>query len=111
MPHLPKTAILSGLGFFSVHKILWTYWMFWGKGIFHFTNKNNSSNILLLILLEMIDALDAEMHFLDYKKYWKGWTEEMVKEIKGDYSEDFPELQEAYDKVLAYAREQGYFDQ
>ena len=59
-----------------------------------------------------IDALDAEIHFLDYKKYWKGWTPEMVRELKPwENVKEFPELEEAYEKVLDFAKKEGYFDQ
>ena len=58
-----------------------------------------------------IDALDALMHFLDYKKAWKGWTEEMVRKYHGSYVELFPELKESFDKLLKYCKEEGYFDQ
>ncbi len=59
-----------------------------------------------------IDSLDAEIHFLDYKKYWKGWTPEMVRKVKKwENVKEFPELEEAYEKVLKFAEEEGYFSQ
>jgi putative hydrolases of HD superfamily len=58
-----------------------------------------------------IDALDALMHFLDDKKAWKGWTEEMVRKFHGHYVEQFPELKESFDKMLEFCNQEGYFDQ
>ena len=58
-----------------------------------------------------IDALDALMHFLDDKKAWKGWTEEMVRRYHGAYVELFPELKESFDKMLEFCNQEGYFDQ
>ena len=59
-----------------------------------------------------IDALDSEIHFLDYKSAWKGWTPEMVREVKPwNLVKEFPELEEAYEKVLAFAKKECYFDQ
>ncbi len=58
-----------------------------------------------------IDALDAEIHYLDYKKEWKGWTPEMVRDLKPwKLVKEFPELEDAYEKVLKFAHEEGYFD-
>lgn len=58
-----------------------------------------------------IDALDSLAHELDYKKDWRGWTEEMVRRYHGKYMEDFPEINEAFNKMLAYCRNKGYFNQ
>jgi putative hydrolases of HD superfamily len=61
-------------------------------------------------LARAIDALDAEIHFLDYKSEWKGWTPEMVRKLKPWHLvKEFPELEEAYEKVLSYAEKEGYF--
>jgi putative hydrolases of HD superfamily len=35
-----------------------------------------------------IDALEAEIHELDYKEDWKGWTEEFLRESKLKYIEE-----------------------
>jgi putative hydrolases of HD superfamily len=59
-----------------------------------------------------IDSLDAEIHFLDYKEFWKGWTPEMVRKLKfKDNVKEFPEVEEAYEKVLEFATKEGYFNQ
>lgn len=57
-----------------------------------------------------VDALDAELHELDYKEDWKGWTEEFLRRTKGPLFEEFPEIKEAFEKTLAYCREKGYFE-
>jgi len=62
-------------------------------------------------LAKAIDALDAEIHELDYKEDWKGWTEEFLRKTKGPLFEEFPELKKIFEKTLAYARERGYFKQ
>ena len=58
-----------------------------------------------------IDALDAQIHEMDYKEDWKGWTEEFLREKKGYLFETFPELKEAFEKVMKYLREENYFNQ
>ena len=58
-----------------------------------------------------IEYLDAEIHFLDYKEYWKGWDENKVRRLKGLYHKEFPEVNEAFEEMLAYARKEGYFGQ
>ena len=58
-----------------------------------------------------IDKIDAMVHELDYKKRWKGWTEEAVRNLYGKGLEEFPELQEVLDKTMKYCAEKGYFDQ
>lgn len=58
-----------------------------------------------------IDYFDAELHELDYKKDWQGWTEEFLREKKKEVMKEFPELDQAFEELLAYAREKGYFNQ
>ena len=58
-----------------------------------------------------IDNLDAEIHELDYKKDWKGWTKEFLIEKKLDFFEDFPELKKAFNEILEYLVENNYFNQ
>ncbi len=58
-----------------------------------------------------IDALDAELHELDYKEDWKGWTEEFLQKKKGPLFEEFPEMKEFFEESLRFAREGGYFNQ
>ncbi|PIN73822.1 hypothetical protein COV20_01765 [Candidatus Woesearchaeota archaeon CG10_big_fil_rev_8_21_14_0_10_45_16] len=56
-----------------------------------------------------IDALDAIIHFLDYKEYWKGWDEAMVRKYHGEKMKSFPLLQKTFEEILSYVKKQGYF--
>ena len=58
-----------------------------------------------------IDALDALIHFLDYKAYWKGWDEVMVRKFHGKHMAAFPELERTFNNILTFVRSEGYFDQ
>lgn len=58
-----------------------------------------------------IDKLDAEIHELDYKEDWKGWTEKFLRHEKERYFKEFPKLKQAFEKIVIYASENGYFDQ
>ncbi|MGE0793339.1 MAG: HD family hydrolase [Candidatus Woesearchaeota archaeon] len=60
---------------------------------------------------KIIDTLDAEIHELDYKKDWKGWTKEFLIEKKMKYFEEFPKLKEVFLEFLNYAEKEGYFSQ
>ena len=56
-----------------------------------------------------IDALDAVIHELDYKKDWKNWTEQFLREKKRPWFAEFPELQQAFAEILDYLGKEGYF--
>lgn len=56
-----------------------------------------------------IDKLDATLHELDYKKDWKGWTEEMVRGYNDHYFEEFPEIKSFHEELLKFVKEQGYY--
>ena len=58
-----------------------------------------------------IDALDAEIHELDYKEDWKGWTEDFLRRKKGPLFEEFPELKKAFEEIMIFAKKEGYFNQ
>lgn len=58
-----------------------------------------------------IDALDAEIHEMDYKEDWKGWTEEFLRRKKGHLFEEFPELKDAFEKIMKYMKKEGFFNQ
>ena len=60
---------------------------------------------------QAIDKLDAEIHELDYKEDWKGWTEEFLRKEKEIYFKEFPKIREAFEKITNYLKENGYFDQ
>jgi 5'-deoxynucleotidase YfbR-like HD superfamily hydrolase len=57
-----------------------------------------------------IDALEAEIHELDYKEDWKGWTLDFLKDKKSALFIEFPELNEAFNDILEYLVKGGYFD-
>ena len=56
-----------------------------------------------------IDALDALIHFLDYKSYWKGWNEEMVRKFHGKHMSTFPEIEITFNEILSFVEKEGYF--
>lgn len=58
-----------------------------------------------------IDAFDAELHEMDYKKDWKGWTEEFLRKSKEKYFADVPIIKKAFEETTKYAKDRGYFDQ
>lgn len=57
-----------------------------------------------------IDHFDSLIHELDYKVDWKDWNEDMVRNFHG-VSIQVPEIKEAFEKVIKYVRENGFFDQ
>lgn len=57
-----------------------------------------------------IDALDSQIHELDYKEDWKGWTKEFLINKKRVFLLDFPELIVAFDELIVYLEENEYFD-
>jgi len=58
-----------------------------------------------------IDALDAEIHELDYKEDWKGWTEEFLRKKKEPLFEGFPLLLEMFEESIAFCLKNGYFEE
>ena len=58
-----------------------------------------------------IDALDAEIHELDYKENWKGWTEDFLRKKKGPLMEEFPVVKKAFEEIMDFSKKEGYFDQ
>jgi putative hydrolases of HD superfamily len=58
-----------------------------------------------------IDVLDAEIHEIDYKQDWKGFTEAFLRKNKEHYFEGNPELKEAFERIMVYLKENGYFEQ
>ncbi|MBR9682945.1 HD domain-containing protein [Candidatus Woesearchaeota archaeon] len=58
-----------------------------------------------------IDRIDSLIHELDYKKDWKGWTEEMVERFHGPDIKEVPLLEEAFNKLLKHCNQEGYFNQ
>lgn len=58
-----------------------------------------------------IDQIDAVIHEMDYKEDWKGWTADFLREKKGRYFEPFPEIKEAFEKIISEMEKEGYFSQ
>jgi len=53
--------------------------------------------------------MEADIHELDYKEDWNGWTEEFLKQEKAHLFNEFPELKNSFDELVVYLRENGYF--
>lgn len=60
---------------------------------------------------KMVDAFDAEIHEVDYKEDWKGWTREFLIEKKAPLFEEFPPVEELFYELLEHFEREGYFDQ
>jgi putative hydrolases of HD superfamily len=58
-----------------------------------------------------IDLLDAEIHGMDYKEDYKGWTEEFLRKHKERYFKEFPELEAFFEEAVKYFHNNGFFDQ
>lgn len=56
-----------------------------------------------------IEQLDAEIHELDYKEDYKGWTEEFLRKAKGKYFDEFEPLKAVFEGIVLYLRQNGYF--
>lgn len=57
-----------------------------------------------------IDVLDAQIHELDYKSDWKGWTEDILRKHKKKKVEHFPILDKFFEDLIKLLRTEGYFD-
>jgi len=58
-----------------------------------------------------IDAFEAQIHEIDYKKDWKGWTKEFLLKSKLNCFEDFPEIKKDFLDLCKYLEKEGYFSQ
>lgn len=58
-----------------------------------------------------IDKLDANIHELDAKPDWKGWSEQKVRQYFEPAYADFPEIKRVFRELLRYVGEHGYFNQ
>lgn len=56
-----------------------------------------------------IEALEADIHELDYKNDWKGWTEEFLRQEKEHLCDEFPVLKEAFEELVIYLKKNKYF--
>lgn len=57
-----------------------------------------------------IDNLDAEIHELDYKSDWKGWTEKFLRKSKEKYFVGFPKLKTAFEEVMKHLKKNDFLD-
>ena len=60
---------------------------------------------------KIVDFLEAQIHELDYKKDWKGWTKEFLIDKRLKYFNEFPKLKQLYLEMMDYLEENGYFNQ
>ena len=58
----------------------------------------------------LIDKFEAQIHELDYKKDWKGWTKEYYINGLLPYFQSFPELRSYFDDTVIFLEENGYFE-
>jgi putative hydrolase of HD superfamily len=58
-----------------------------------------------------IGQLDAELHDMDYKQDWKGWTEKFLRDKKTKYYKEFPLIMELFEEFLKYSNENEFFNQ
>ncbi|MGV8162795.1 MAG: HD domain-containing protein [Candidatus Nanoarchaeia archaeon] len=58
-----------------------------------------------------IDVFDAQIHEIDYKQDWKGWTKEFLINKKLKHFEEFPELKQDFLDLCEYLEEEGYFSE
>lgn len=55
-----------------------------------------------------MDNIDAMIHEMDYKKDWKGWSDEFLRSRKEKYFEEFPKLKEFFEELLTYLVDNEY---
>jgi putative hydrolases of HD superfamily len=59
----------------------------------------------------MIDVFDAQIHEIDYKKDWKGWTKKFLLDNKLKYFDEFPQIKKDFLLLADYLEEEGYFSE
>lgn len=57
-----------------------------------------------------VDVLDAQIHEMDYKDDWKGWSEKFLVDKKAHLFKEFPELERDFFELVDFLRVNGYFD-
>jgi len=57
-----------------------------------------------------IEALEADIHELDYKQNWKGWSEEFLRQQKEHLFDEFSLLKQSFEELVAYLKTEGYFE-
>jgi len=59
-----------------------------------------------------IDILDAQIHEIDYKEDWKGWTKDfLLNNKRSECFNYYPELKEEFLNLLNHLEQEGYFNQ
>jgi|GEM_PF-364098 len=58
-----------------------------------------------------IEHLDAEIHEMDHKEDWKGWTEKFLRNKKQKYFKEFPIMMEIFEEHIRYLNYNGFFDE
>jgi putative hydrolase of HD superfamily len=56
-----------------------------------------------------IDVLEAEIHELDHKEDWVGYTKEFIVSRKMHLFDKFPEMHKMYEEMVDYLEVNGYF--
>lgn len=59
---------------------------------------------------KIIDALEADIHDLDYKKDWNGWTKDFFIKKREHLFNEFPELKLYFNELVVYLEKNKYFD-
>ena len=55
-----------------------------------------------------IDGFDAVLHEADYKEDWEDWTEDFLRKKKEPLFEEFPEIQNSFEKIVKHFRKEGF---
>jgi len=58
-----------------------------------------------------IDVIDAEIHEIDQKQDFKGWSRKFIEDNKLKYFKDFPEIREIFNSIMNFYTDNGYFDE
>lgn len=61
---------------------------------------------------KLVDVFDAQIHEMDYKSDWKGWTKEfLLNNKRSKCFDNFPEIKKDFHSLLDYFEKEGYFNQ
>ncbi|MFH1173640.1 MAG: HD domain-containing protein [archaeon] len=63
-----------------------------------------------------MDIIDAQLHEIDYKEDWEGWTRAFLERRNTEENRDaalneFPEIAAAFTDILDWLEQEGYFSQ
>ncbi len=59
-------------------------------------------------IAKIAEALDSDIHELDYKEDWKGWTEDYYLSNREHLFKDFPELKQLFKDFTKHLKDNGY---